>query len=112
MQELTINPRITVELPANLIIIDRTEYEQLKHAELYRTWTMADIKDATGKGDWWVVREVFDRYRDELDVKSGGFVHYPTAKGQPWRMDAHKMSDWLESHNGELRYNAKRRVTA
>jgi phage pi2 protein 07 len=38
------------------------------------------------------------QFRKILDVENGGFVYYPSAKGQAWSFQAVKMSKFLDEN--------------
>ena len=63
------------------------------------TWTLADLSDQLGGLQINTIRtRVLQLYRDELDIKTGGFIVYPKSKGQPYRIRASKMAPWLDEH--------------
>lgn len=45
--------------------------------------------------------EVFWRFRDELDIKNGGFVHYPKDGRGKYNFNLEKMEKWI--HENEKR---------
>jgi|GEM_PF-626504 len=109
-QSITITPTIKVTLPPGKVLVDEAEYEKLLRERLYRQWSMGDLREACqGKAEWWIRQELLVKYQKQLDADNGGFVLYPASKGQPWRMDAHKMSKWLTEHWTELDWTAKQK---
>ncbi|WP_054777401.1 DUF771 domain-containing protein [Lacticaseibacillus saniviri] len=108
-QVIKIQPEITVTLPEGKVLIDEDEYNRLKEDELFKQWGFDDLRAAVlNKASWWVTQEITSKYRDELSIENGGFVRYPSTNGVPWRMDAHKMSDWLKENWDKLDWEAKR----
>lgn len=73
-------------------------------------WSFEDLRDhLQNKAAWWVRQEVLDRYQDQLDIKNGGFVIYPTAKRVPWRIDAERMADFIRSNWTSFNWSASKR---
>lgn len=96
-------------------LIRPQEFDELRTAaaapKLYKQWGMAELREALlNKAQWWVVQEVLNKYRDELDMENGGFVFYPHTNRTPWRMDAWKMSRWLRDNQQRLDWDARREV--
>ncbi|API89398.1 hypothetical protein BKP56_09090 [Marinilactibacillus sp. 15R] len=75
-------------------ILDKSFEESL----LGRYWEMKDLSERTGKSPQTLKEKILYPYREELDVKRGGFVKYPEGKGTPWRFGAMQMAKWLEEN--------------
>lgn len=91
---------ITVAIPDDYILVKKVDWEEMVERQLMgKQWNMKDLREATGGRDVnWLKEHILYPYRDELDVKQGGFVRYPEASGVPWKFGAAKMSEWLESN--------------
>lgn len=75
---------------------------------------LEEMTQQVGRGEWkdmkWFKSKVgiqrqdkldemiFRPFKDELDVESGGFVHYPEINGDPWMFHKSKTEAWLEQN--------------
>lgn len=99
MQKL--NVELSIEIPANFVLIKRIDYEELKRSELQGTyWTMKDLEQRTGKKQAWLKENILypEKFRKVLDVEKGGFVFYPQVTGQHWSFQATKMAEFLDQN--------------
>ena len=99
MQKLSVE--LSIEIPADLVLIKKVEYEELKRNELRGTyWTMKHLEQRTGKKQVWLKENILypDKFRKVLDVKNGGFVFYPQITGQHWSFQATKMAEFLDQN--------------
>ncbi|QFF98793.1 DUF771 domain-containing protein [Psychrobacillus glaciei] len=99
------NQRLKVELeitiPSDLVVISKVELDELKQQSLKGVyWNMKDVEQRTGrKIDWLKANLLYlPHFRKTLDVENGGFVYYPSAKGQAWSFQANKMADFLDKN--------------
>lgn len=100
MQQV-IKAEVEITIPSDCIVISRVEYDRLKVQELLGTyWTMADLEERIGKGQVWIKENVLypTKFKQQLDVSLGGFVYYPTVKGEKWSFHANKMAQFLEDN--------------
>lgn len=103
MQTLDVN--LSIPIPSDMIIISKVKYEELKNAQLYGVyWNMKDLENRTGKKHMWIKENILfqPRFKRMLDVKTGGFVHYPQSSGQPWAFHAKRMADFLDTYFAEI----------
>ncbi|WP_404336437.1 DUF771 domain-containing protein [Planococcus rifietoensis] len=97
MQKL--NVELSVEIPAEYVLITKIEYEELKSNELRGVyWNMKELEKRTGRQATWLKENILypERFRKVLDIEHGGFVAYPKAQGQPWAFQARKMGSFLD----------------
>ncbi|WP_211653234.1 DUF771 domain-containing protein [Planococcus alpniumensis] len=97
MQKL--NVELSVEIPAEYVLITKVEYEELKGNELRGVyWNIKELEKRTGRKATWLKENVLypEKFRKVLDIEHGGFVAYPKTKGQPWAFQAKRMSDFLD----------------
>lgn len=97
MQKL--KAEIVIQIPKELVLIARVEYEELKQNELLGVyWSMKDLEKRINKKSDWIKENILypSRFKKNLDINNGGFVYYPETKGQPWAFQATKMAGFLE----------------
>lgn len=99
MQKL--NVELSIEIPAEYILITKVEYEELKSHELQGVyWTMKDLEERTKRSSVWLRENILypSNFKRILNSQNGGFVFYPTSSGQPWSFQATKMADFLDQN--------------
>ena len=90
---------VKVAIPDDMVIIKKIEYQKLLDSVSSQlVWSMKDLEKALGRSDDWIKEKILYPYREELDVQLGGFVRYPSAKGQPWKIGAKQMRNWIEEN--------------
>ncbi|MGB3161581.1 MAG: DUF771 domain-containing protein [Carnobacterium sp.] len=102
MQQQTVELNILWQVPADSIIIKKSEYEELVVNSLSgETWTMKDLERKTKKRAIWLRKNVLDvpEFKEILDVENGGCVFYPdTGTGERWAFQALRMSNFLDEN--------------
>lgn len=96
---------LSIPIPSNMVLITRTHHKELKDEQLHGVyWNMKDLEERTGKKQLWLKENILfqPRFKKILDSKSGGFVYYPQAQGQPWSFHAKKMADFLDKHFNDI----------
>lgn len=99
MQQLSVN--LTIPIPMDKVLISKVELEELQnHSLLGVYWSMKDLERRTGKKiDWLKANLLYiPRFKKILDVECGGFVYYPTSRGQAWSFQATKMAEFLDKN--------------
>lgn len=99
MQQLLV--KLTIPIPSDSILISKVELEELKQSQLVGVyWSMKDLEKRINRKNEWIKENILypAKFRKILDVESGGFVFYPSSKGQTWSFQASKMADFLEKH--------------
>ena len=99
MQRLNVS--LTIQIPDDMVLIKKVEYEELKANELKGVyWTMKDLEQRTTRKSLWIKENILypSRFRKILDADHGGFVFYPKSKGQTWVFQASKMALFLDKH--------------
>lgn len=73
-------------------------------------WSMADLKEKTGRGEDWLKENILLRpsFKRILDIENGGMVYYPENRGDQWCFIASRMSEFLENHFNEIFINKKK----
>jgi phage pi2 protein 07 len=97
MQQLSVN--LTIPIPADSVLISKIELEQLRVKELEGVyWNMKDLESRTNKKSEWIKERILypSKFRNKIDVDSGGFVYYPKVKGELWTFQASKMAKFLD----------------
>ncbi|MEC1177655.1 DUF771 domain-containing protein [Metasolibacillus meyeri] len=95
------NLQISVQIPDNLVLIEKVEYEQLQQERLLGThWTMKDLETRTNKKQEWLKEHVLyqPKFKKQLDIANGGFVYYPKKSGEKWAFQATKMAQFLDDN--------------
>ncbi|MFA9459001.1 DUF771 domain-containing protein [Halalkalibacter sp. AB-rgal2] len=99
MQQLSVN--LTIPIPSDSVLISKVELEELKQKQLAGVyWSMKDLEVRINKKHEWIKENILypTKFREQLDVESGGFVFYPKSKGQTWSFHATKMAEFLENN--------------
>ncbi|KLV27212.1 hypothetical protein ABW02_06725 [Niallia circulans] len=97
MQKLNVS--LTIQIPDDMVLIKKVEYEELKATELKGVyWNMKDLEQKTSRKSEWIKENILypTRFRKILDAEHGGFVFYPKVKGQTWLFQASKMAKFLD----------------
>ena len=96
-----IKTEITIPIPPDMVIISRTELEELKQKELTGVyWSMKDLVKRINKSDRWIKENILyqPRFRKILDSENGGPVYYPKNQGQTWSFHAPRMAKFLDDY--------------
>ncbi|WHX24930.1 DUF771 domain-containing protein [Virgibacillus halodenitrificans] len=99
MQQLSVN--LTIPVPSDSVLISKVELEELKQQQLVGVyWSMKDLETRVNRKQVWIKQNILypTKFREQLDVESGGFVFYPQSKGQTWSFHATKMAEFLENN--------------
>jgi phage pi2 protein 07 len=99
MQELNVD--LTIKIPEDYVLIKKVELDKLKNKELEGVyWGMKELEERVGKKQNWIKSNILylPRFKQLLDVDSGGFVFYPKSQGQTWAFQANKMVAFLDNH--------------
>ena len=92
---------LEIIIPDDYILITKVEYEELQRDRVVgRYWTMKDLENHIGKKQVWIKENILypTSFKEQLDVKVGGFVYYPKVKGEKWSFHATKMAKFLEDN--------------
>ena len=103
MQQLQVN--LTIPIPADSVLITKVQLEEFKRLELTGVyWTMRDLEQRINKKHEWIKENILypSRFKKILDVQNGGFVYYPSGKGQTWSFQAVKMSQFLDKYFNQI----------
>lgn len=97
--------RLLITIPESQIIIEKSEFEALKKADLLGVyWSMVDLENRIGRKKDWIKQNVLynPRFKSILDSNYGGFVYYPQKKGEPWSMHALQMAKFLDENFNDV----------
>ncbi|MEC1714997.1 DUF771 domain-containing protein [Schinkia azotoformans] len=103
MQQLQVN--LTIPIPADSVLITKVQLEEFKRLELTGVyWTMRDLEQRINKKHEWIKENILypSRFKKILDVQNGGFVYYPSGKGQTWSFQAVKMAEFLDKYFNQI----------
>jgi phage pi2 protein 07 len=103
MQQLSVN--LTIPIPADSVVISKMELQELKKKQLVGVyWSMKDLEARINRKHEWIKENILypTKFRNLLDVETGGFVFYPKGKGQSWSFHASKMADFLDKNFTEI----------
>lgn len=98
MQQLSVE--LTIPIPADSVLITKTEYEALKRDNLKgKKFTLKELSDRTGLSKNQIA-ELFEKPKVKAmaDVKKGGFVLYPEGQGSPWAFLASATIDFIDNN--------------
>ena len=103
MQQLNLN--VTVQIPEGYVIIEKCELEELQKNQ-HGYWVMEDLQNYVNRKQDWIKANILyvPKFKQVLDSSLGGFVSYPTKKGQPWSFQAKKMMKFLDENFSEIHH--------
>ena len=103
---LKINPEITITLPEDKIIVDRSEYEQLKRDADYRCWwDIPELNKRYHQDKDWFKRNVFWPYERELRNR---LVMYPHGGKSSYRCKPKEFDQFIQTHFPEISKRAEK----
>lgn len=98
----TIEFTTKIVVPADKVLIDRVEYDQLMAEQIAgRWWNMKEIKQRTGHDANWLKDNILliPKFRKILDADNGGPVFYPGVSGRDYQFEpvgfSKFMKDWF-----------------
>lgn len=103
MQQL--NLEISIPIPKDMVLIKKVELEELKKNSTQGVWwSMRDLEKRLNKKHEWIKENILykPKFKNVLDVRKGGFVHYPESQGQVWTFQASKMTEFLEKNFSDI----------
>lgn len=83
----TIKMQVEFVIPPDQVMISKIEHERLQEADSFgRVCGIEKFAKLLGKSERWAKEEVLQNpaFKRRLDVKNGGFVHYPKGPGDPY----------------------------
>jgi phage pi2 protein 07 len=99
IQNLSVN--LTIPIPSDSVLVSKIELQELKKKELLGVyWSMKDLEVKVNRKNEWIKENILypPKFRNILDVEKGGFVFYPSSKGQTWSFHALKMTEFLDKN--------------
>lgn len=93
---------ITIQLPSDKIIVDRSEYEELKKTSSKgRYLTLSEVLELLSVSRPWLLENVLYkpeiRKQIDIDKNSNGFVKYPDNQGGRYYFLASKTKEFLRN---------------
>lgn len=98
---------VEIQLPEDKIIVDRKEYDNLKHNfSQGRYMSLSDVLQLLSVSRPWLLDNVLNnsKIRKEIDVElnPNGFVKYPENQGGRYFFLASKTKQWFEENFREI----------
>ena len=98
---------ITIQLPPDKIIVDRSEYEELKKiSSKGRYLTLSEVLELLSVSRPWLLENVLYKpeIRNQIDIdkNSNGFVKYPDSQGGRYYFLASKTKEFFEAHFAKI----------
>ncbi|WP_390409699.1 DUF771 domain-containing protein [Lacticaseibacillus jixiensis] len=98
MDTIEIQPKITIELPADKILVDRKEYDELKaQADMQGWWTLADVSERYKRRKSWFVDNILTKPTFEAQLRRK-IVMYDGDGGRGYLFEPHSFSEWMQAH--------------
>lgn len=100
-----IRTEMVIEVPKEYVMILRTDYEELQKSDDRGRWmSLKEVVSRINRSSKWFCEQVLEKsqYRKKLDVKNGGFVHYPRGGGDAYSFLRSEMIDFLETYFKEI----------
>ena len=88
------------QVPDDLVLINRKELEKLKERDddepIFgdKKWIKHKLS-TLGEEKLW---EILDTYHDELDMDTGGPIHFPRKQGDPMKVLKKAFNEWLDEN--------------
>lgn len=99
MQVFQVNA--TIDIPPNLIVIEKIEYnELLKSNEKGRWWTLQDVMQRVSISQKSFSDKVLNNPRFQKELSE--FTRFPSEKGERYYFLASKMQEFLENNFKEI----------
>lgn len=98
---------ITIQLPPDKIIVDRSEYEELKKiSSKGRYLTLSEVLELLSVSRPWLLENVLYkpeiRKQIDIDKNSNGFVKYPDNQGGRYYFLASKTKEFFEEYSAKI----------
>lgn len=95
-----IDVQMSIPVPADSIIIKKTEYQELVDSVNKGKWeNLQWFKEKTGIYNLDNLKElILYPYKEVLDIENGGCVYYPEVQGKPYKFLKSKTENWLEEN--------------
>ncbi|WP_049508607.1 DUF771 domain-containing protein [Streptococcus anginosus] len=98
---------ITIQLPPDKIIVDSSEYEELKKTSSKgRYLTLSEVLELLSVSRPWLLENVLYkpeiRKQIDIDKNSNGFVKYPDNQGGRYYFLASKTKEFFEEHFAKI----------
>lgn len=102
-QKLKVETLITI--PAEYTLLRTVDYENLlKDSEVGTWWTLQDVLERINRKEKWLKENVLEnpRYKNLIDVESGGFVKYPSGGKSGYLFLATQTKQFLEKYFADI----------
>lgn len=72
-------------------------------------WDMETFNERCGcsKGQAWIVKNILEPYRDEIDVRNGGWCRYYYGGRSSYQFIAKEACEWIEEHAHEIDWSSE-----
>lgn len=101
MAKQLIRTEMVIEVPKEYVMILKTDYEELLKSDDRGRWmSLKEVVSRINRSSKWFCEQVLEdpKYRKKLDVKNGGFVHYPKGGGDAYSFLRSEMILFLETY--------------
>lgn len=101
MNQQQIKAEVIINIPADYVLVKKSELEELQQEQLSGVyWSMEELERRVNKKHEWIKENILypSMFREQLDVKNGGFVYYPEVRGEKWSFHAVKMAKFLDDN--------------
>ena len=94
---------IEVPIPADMVLISRSEYlDLLQKEEVGQWWTIDKVEELLSIRKTKLINDILlnPSIKNELDIEKNkdGFVLYPKSKGSPYRFLARKTREYFDKN--------------
>lgn len=97
---------ITIQLPPDKIIVDSSEYEELKKTSSKGHYlTLSEVLELLSVSPWLLENVLYKpeiRNQIDIDKNSNGFVKYPDSQGGRYYFLASKTKEFFEDHFAKI----------
>lgn len=109
MTKFVIQPKITVELPPDKILIDKKEYEHLLDlSDLRCWWTSKDLAERYHQKITWFSDNIFQNPRFTNKLRNQCVI-YPGQGVKGYRCEPKQFSEFMRKYFSEIAYECQRR---
>lgn len=107
-QSITITPTISIEIPADQVLISKAEYDRLvEQADTYRWWDSIDLAQRYHQKVTWFSDNIFQNPRFIVMLR-GQSVMYPGSGVKGYRCDPVRFGKFMSDYFPEIAREASK----
>ncbi|MGF2942416.1 DUF771 domain-containing protein [Enterococcus xiangfangensis] len=95
-----IEAKVTIEIPDNLVLIEKVRLRELEEKEFAgQTFTMKDFVSRSNRSSVWLRNKILNNPKliKKLDVENGGWVYYPYSQSDRWLFKSKGLIEFIDN---------------